>query len=365
MTITTSALLVSMILIICISFTQGSNYDPHYPSGDEGLFFEGWYTRIVDPTNHVAFAAVAGSYCPKSTSCNNMEGNAGYLAFVYQLDSNSKFDVIETYPNSTFIYVGPEGEPVTKNPAFATPPDFLWKTTTTANITNSTISLSFSDVGYSFFAEMSDVILWDPSNPGEGPEGIVDELPLQQHWFVYSLASEVLYSVTLPDGSSISGSGFAHQEKNWGSSFPSEWVWAEGISEDKTRQFALSGGKVPVVGPIGVHAWLLGFRSPSISWNFRPQDIPTIFTPEINACNGTFTMTASYFTQTIKLSMSAPLSTFTPLAIPSSAGFVPDGCVESYATTVLVQAYEGDDLVDEFTFTSAALEFGGNYMCSN
>jgi len=63
--------------------------------------------------------------------------------------------------------------------------------------------------------------------------------------------------------------------------------------------------------------------------------------------------------------MSADPSTFTPLAIPSQTGFSPNGCVESYATKVLIQAYDGDTLLEEYTFYDAALEFGGGYLCNN
>lgn len=40
------------------------------------------------------------------------------------------------------------------------------------------------------------------------------------------------------------------------------------MGEDNEHHFALSGGEVPV-GPVGVHAWLLGYRSPNTTLNFR------------------------------------------------------------------------------------------------
>ena len=51
---------------------------------------------------------------------------------------------------------------------------------------------------------------------------------------------------------------------------------AEGTSADNMHHFALSGGEVPI-GPIGVHAWLIGYRSPNISWDFRYPPSPLLF----------------------------------------------------------------------------------------
>eukprot|EP00026_Physarum_polycephalum_P007530 Phypoly_transcript_07593.p1 GENE.Phypoly_transcript_07593~~Phypoly_transcript_07593.p1 ORF type:complete len:336 (+),score=43.56 Phypoly_transcript_07593:209-1216(+) len=307
-----------IVLLLCVTQINCNNYDPHYPASGEGLWFEGWYTRIVDFTNQMAFASIFGSYCVSGTSCNYMQDLPGYLAFVYQ-NFSQKFKVIETYPNATYIDVGPDERPVSSNPDFSSPPNFIWKTPDYGWNSESAISLTMPG-GFTFKAVMADPIFWNPNNPGEGPEGLVMDLPLQQNWFVYSLGSQVSYSFSTPDGEIKTGTGFAHQEKNWGESFPSEWIWAEGTSADNLYHFALSGGDVPIVGPIGVHAWLIGYRSPNASWNFRPQDVPTLFTPHIDGCNGTFQIEANHLDETLKIFISAPVATFTPLAIPSQQG---------------------------------------------
>ena len=58
-----------------------------------------------------------------------------------------------------------------------------------------------------------------------GPEGWVSRLPiLGFEWFVYSLRSRVDFIVSLPAQKiQVAGSGWAHQEKNWGASFPDAW----------------------------------------------------------------------------------------------------------------------------------------------
>ena len=58
-------------------------------------------------------------------------------------------------------------------------------------------------------------------------------------------------------------------EKNWGSSFPSEWLWME-AAQNSTVQFAFAGGPLSFNG-LEVTGHLLGYRSPRVgSWNFHP-----------------------------------------------------------------------------------------------
>eukprot|EP01119_Soliformovum_irregulare_P009142 TRINITY_DN2229_c0_g1_i1.p1 TRINITY_DN2229_c0_g1~~TRINITY_DN2229_c0_g1_i1.p1 ORF type:complete len:370 (-),score=78.24 TRINITY_DN2229_c0_g1_i1:91-1200(-) len=341
--------------------TPRSNYDPHYPSNGEGLFFEGWYFRIVDPQQNRAIAALGGSFCANNQPCKNMQGLPGYFAMMYK-DASMAMRAVESFPNETYIWLEPGNEIITGNPDFASPPDFEFEATDLGGFTNGSIDATIN--GYKLSATMSDPIFWNPAVPGEGPEGIAMDLPLQQHWFVYSLGSIVDYRFVTPEGDLWEGSGFAHQEKNWGENFPSEWVWSEGISPENDYHFALTGGKVPVVGPVGVHAWLIGYRSPNLTLNFRPQDLPTIFTPTVDACHGSFKMVASHLAWSVEFDMTADVNSFVALAIPTQQGFVPNGCIESYDATVVARAYHWGSLVDEYTFTGAALEFGGNYLCN-
>jgi hypothetical protein len=63
-------------------------------------------------------------------------------------------------------------------------------------------------------------------------------------------------------------------EKNWGASFPDSWIWAEGIklNANPDTYFALAGGPTKIFGPLVVTAYLAGYRSPNLNWNFHPQD---------------------------------------------------------------------------------------------
>ena len=63
----------------------------------------------------------------------------------------------------------------------------------------------------------------------------------------------------------------------------------------------------------------------------------------------------------LRLRASAPVSSFSqPLFAPYETGFR-RACAESYAATVQVDAFEDEKLVESFTISLAALEFGGGF----
>ena len=50
------------------------------------------------------------------------------------------------------------------------------------------------------------------------------------HWFVHSLATPMRFSLCQPGVPVVHGAAVAHFEKNWGRSFPSAWIWAQGLN---------------------------------------------------------------------------------------------------------------------------------------
>jgi hypothetical protein len=53
---------------------------------------------------------------------------------------------------------------------------------------------------------------------GGSPQGLLHLLPgLGLHWYVHSTLTQVAYDVKLPGGEHLTGQGWAHVEKNWGS----------------------------------------------------------------------------------------------------------------------------------------------------
>ncbi|RZA24665.1 MAG: hypothetical protein EOP10_09200 [Proteobacteria bacterium] len=200
-----------------------------------------------------------------------------------------------------------------------------------------------------------------------GPEGYLAVLPVPLHWYVESLASPTHYSVKVGQEETIEGDGLAHLEKNWGQVFPKAWNWLQGLSVTDDAQIALGGGAVGL-GPVDLHAWLAGYRSPKENWTIRFSDPLTKITTEQDPCAGEFHFKAKRPGLEVEIDAKANPDTFGPVAVPTRDGFVENNGAESFSATLVVKTYrlrlKGRELTDERTFSNAALEFGARSYCS-
>jgi len=302
---------------------------------------------------------------PKDTA--SLKSPSVYVGLIVD-NGHGATETYEAYPKAATVLAS--SAQVTKNPDGQSGPNFSFIVSEDDRVqlrqvgSTQTAQLNFPDQKVSFSMMLTEPEPW--GQRGESPEGWAGKLPfLGLHWFVYSLHSKASFKLTTPLGS-ITGQGFAHQEKNWGASFPSSWIWAEAVSE-KGPRLTFAGGLAPL-GPITVpDAYLLGYRSKKLTWSFHPQD-PSLYHPRIDACAGTFEMTATSAERMLKIRIEVDPSKSGGLfkvAGPTQSGFRTDS-VESYRAKVTVEAYSGlmhDHLEEKAEFGLGALEFGGGYRC--
>eukprot|EP01097_Dermamoeba_algensis_P001696 TRINITY_DN1638_c0_g1_i2.p1 TRINITY_DN1638_c0_g1~~TRINITY_DN1638_c0_g1_i2.p1 ORF type:complete len:386 (-),score=66.37 TRINITY_DN1638_c0_g1_i2:77-1234(-) len=362
--------LVFSVLALSLSgVAQCSEYDPHiFPT--HGPWFEGWYTRIIDIQNHRSVAVINAQFI-------STKGVPSGYAMVAYATNDSALQVQEAFP--VFETTDCSGASITKNPQLSSPPCFLTRSHNSqdcAVVMNTTAigpSLAQSQTQFSvrinsrttFTATMKDPVLWDKY--GFGPEGIAVKVPLLGlYWYVYSLGSRVEYELRV-DNMVWKGVGLAHQEKNWGDQFPSAWIWLQGVSQDQHVHFALAGGPKKL-GPVEPKLWLIGYRSPSLTWNFNPQRVGAVYHDVEDPCSGNFTITAEWLNRKLVVRATAPPSSFQNcLYGPTSAGFRPL-CLESFVASIDIEAYNtnlsgGEVLLEKYTLPSSALEFGGKFTC--
>lgn len=349
------------LLALCAAVVRASNYDPHLPAGSP--WFEGWYTRISGTSSGHSIGAIVGYY----PDASGLTDPAAYVALIID-DGKGETKTYEAYPKG--IEVLSKGAKVTSNPHDEGLPDFsvIDASSNTVELRQTgneqTLKMTFPEQNISFEASLAEPESWE--QPGDSPEGWAGKLPfLGLHWFVFSLHSKASFKLTTSVGI-ISDSGRAHQEKNWGTAFPTSWIWAEAVGEGSTR-LALAGGPAPI-GPIIVpDAYLLGYRSEKLNWNFHPQD-PSIFFPKIDACAGTYELTAASGLRMLKISMKMDPSALGGQFVvggPTRTGFRSDS-VETYRTHVTVEAFSGifhETLEEKVVFVAGALEFGGDIRC--
>ncbi|KAH3883255.1 uncharacterized protein LOC127834112 [Dreissena polymorpha] len=370
-----SSIGIGLLLSLTIHNVCGSLYDPHvFP--DTGPFFEGWYLRINDYDNEGSVGLLFGHVLPE-TSKNTTRSLVIASLLVRQCENASckllSYD--GTYAISQ-LRVTVDGKPVTNDPDYESPSRFRWEVNSPSgggyfDQTCDKTLFSFRIEDLVFRGEIGRPEPWSMS--GKGPEGWLSALPLPLHWFVYSLRSELVsyMLVNVTSGTVIRGvNGSVHMEKNWGQSFPAQWIWSEGVQPENNASFALSGGLVAL--PIfSVNAYLIGYRNPkkNISLDFRPDD--SIVNTDINGCNGTVIVTTKGVLHEVEFSLEASPNTFSDCLLgPESMGFRP-ACVESYDARATVRVFVRNyipwqyTLIDQQTFHGIALEFGGLHVCNN
>lgn len=221
---------------------------------------------------------------------------------------------------------------------------------------------------------------WSASDPFAGPMGVFAAfssfLPL--NWRVHSTASKAAYSISVA-GRTLHGTGVSHLEKNWGKAFPEGWIWSQsfaGTGENKTS-LCLAGGRVLP----GVQAYLIGYRSPSLQWDFRPpyaMMLGSWFAPHIQVVHdsktGMFGLSVETHDRKLMLRVDALPESFLGLAAPYADGHRPNYAFESFSGETWVQAWGRKSLWQEWTLLEegecgvlsdgtpcSALEFGGTF----
>ena len=335
--------------------------NPHIPSGP-GPWFEGWYTRVSDIGGNRSIAVIGASSLPQGQSFTPGQYLPGYINVLVSEGNGAPTLSFTVFPEQTMSLV--DGEPVAGNPVPLSPADFEWIAVGYGTITQDSVDISIPGM-IDVHIQTEDRLPWDIDSPDIGPYKQLDSIPLPLRWWIHSLGSDADYQYTLYEGGgseSASGIGYAHQEKNWGAGFPIGWVWTQGISPDNQAQFVMSTAEVDM-GFFILEAWIGGYRSPTVSWDFGFFMPDTVMYTEHDACEGTFFFEMTDPDRRLTFDAFAPPDTFGYVSTPSPGGFMPETGVESFSATVDVSAYEGGLLIDQQKFHNAALEFGTGYVC--
>jgi len=348
-----------------------SIHDPHVPAAP-GPWFEGWYFRVNDAGGSRSVAVIVASHLPRGETYVPGMVLPGYINVLICEGDGAPTLSFTAYPQRTQSLVA--GEAVSTNPRLAPAPDFEWVAEGFGLVTQDSVNLQIpGEVEISIRTENR--VPWNANRPVMGPEGLLMFLPVPLHWYVHSLASDASYSYSLPGAGlddPVSGTGYAHLEKNWQREFPAGWVWAQGIAENIKAQFVISQADIALQGSAGFTPWILGYRSEALRWDFRFHIPGATLATDMNPCAGTLRMEARDLYRTLIIEASAPPGSFGAVSIPTAEGFVAESGGESFSATVIVSAYLHvpllgklglEWLVEQQVFYNAALEFGNAYAC--
>ena len=335
--------------------------NPHIPGGP-GPWFEGWYTRVSDVAGSRSIAVIGASSLPEGQYFTPGQYLPGYINVLVSEGDGAPTKSFTVFPEQTLSRV--DGEPVSQNPLPLAPADFEWTAEGFGTITQDTVDISIPGV-LDVLIQTENRLPYHIENPDLGPYALLDLLPLPLRWWIHSLGSDAQYQYTIhgADGpATVSGVGYAHQEKNWEAAFPVGWVWAQGIAEGNEAQFVMSTAEVDF-GFYILTAWIAGYRSPLVSWDFNYSLRDVGFYTERDGCAGTFLFEITSGNQKLTFDASAPPDTFGPVSTPSPSGFEPETGAESFSATMAVSAYEDGALIDQRMFHNSALEFGTGFAC--
>ncbi|GJE86715.1 hypothetical protein PsYK624_027960 [Phanerochaete sordida] len=233
-----------------------------------------------------------------------------------------------------------------------------------------------SDPPLSLSLKISKRVPWSAITPLAGPMGVLAVLSrlLPLNWHVFCTSSKATYAFTHA-GRTQRGTGTAHVEKNWGSSFPPGWIWSQAFAGGAPRtSLCLAGGAALP----GVHAYLVGYRSAARRWDFRPPwalavwPLPGFLRVAHDSAAGTFALDVRTPTRRLVVTARAPPASFIALACPLAGGHEPSFAYESFVARTHVAAWErrwpwqpwvlveeGPCGVTAEGTPCAALEFGG------
>ena len=357
---------------------QTSLMNPH-KLPEKGPWFEGWYMRIT-PTSgtYRSLGAIVGSYLPENSDriASEDAGLTGYAALLDGGPIGSKLSAYEAFPTDVRHYLN-RSEIVDRDPLPSDRSSYRWKSMEVGEFSSESIHLTLKDDIW-IKARWSEVVPWGKS--GLGPEGIVSlfrAFPL--HWFVYSLGSPVEFEAQLPDSldsskrKKVVGRGFAHLEKNWGVSFPESYVWMQAQQIETGKTIALAGGRPLNIAGLKPEAWLVGYRSELYNYSFGPQNVGTVFSSQVDSCEGKFTLESAFLDRKLIIEAQARRDSFGGISIPKKSGFESNGSEQSFQTQIVSRLYEvipfglgggTERLLEQTIFKTGALEFGGAYKCA-
>eukprot|EP00897_Mesotaenium_endlicherianum_P009538 jgi/Mesen1/8612/ME000050S08027 len=341
----------------------------------------GWYTRIVDHDSGSSYAAIVGSISSSQES----------VVVVLACHAQTHGQVLLQN-----VSITQSGHPVDSDPDVNAPPNFEWSAPGHGylSVQPHETRLDLSLGGLTLRANLSSQKLWRAGDYSATPEGwLARLLPhkslLPTRWAVYSVRSEATYSYvsTSETGEQqLQGTGWGHEEKNWGRAFPAGHIWGQAISADGSYQVVIAVAYFRAAQFRMPSVYAMGYRSAALDLDFRNIDPGVWFSDlTVDACVGKFSFTAHNPTYSVSVKFSGPPSTFSaPILGPTASGTWVGCCSESFVAVAEIEVLkhgmwarmwgsvssamgtEGvqGTQIDNVVIGNAAMEFGEEYMCS-
>lgn len=200
------------------------NPDMYHGWGKEKNYFEGWYFKIVDPTEQYAFAIIPGI---------SKDKNGKQHAFIQVMDGKKCTAAYHNFEASAFQPSAEKFELILGDNSFS-------KEQLSLNVPELKGSIRFIDT-----------IAWPKMLGAPGIMGWYSFVPFMECYHgIVSLNHQIEGAFEI-DGKKVDFTGGkGYIEKDWGQSFPNAWIWMQTnhFDEDYPISLTASTANIPWVG---------------------------------------------------------------------------------------------------------------------
>jgi hypothetical protein len=321
----------------------------------EGLFFEGWYHRVVDRKNQITIAAIATVYKPLSPnqlkSLNRKHNKLAFIGLFIQKKGQA--------PQLVQVKDQPARLVKTSTGYFMKIPNFGF-------ISENELQLNVDNVKIAMQWNPLERNPW-PRSPLTGLETPEDFAALIQmipvHWHVHDMGSRASYEFS-DSSEMIASEGDFHHEKNWGQIFPKKWYWLDAMDSTQGVYVSGAGGQLDL-GLVSPPAFLLAIKTPEVTINFSPAQLGALYNISTNNCDQ-FSITGFHAGYKFTVESKAAQKSFRLLWVPTKDGYLP-GASESLDASLRVRVWKLGPLsylglegpISDYTIQQTGLEFGG------
>lgn len=208
--------------MILSNYRRMAFYPTHYQGWNrQRRYFEGWYFKVVDPLNHLAYAIIPGV---------SMDTEGQQHAFIQVLDGVAAQSQYHRFDFGKF-------DAQKGKFAVSIGTNFFSDTGCQLDLEDLSLSLSFDGVK-----------AWPSRWQSPGIMGWYGYVPgMQCYHGLVSLHHQVKGQI---NGTQLSPQAVGYIEKDWGSSFPNAWIWAQSnhLQHPEPSSLMVSVADIPWLG---------------------------------------------------------------------------------------------------------------------
>ena len=329
----------------------------HDPNGVHNLggspHFEGWYYRAFDPESRQSWVLIAAYWVE-----DNYEGN-GFLELIQ-------------HPEGT-VYKQ-EFSSVNIEEIQASQGEFDLRLGDVQLGANKIDGVMWTDDGQrlEIDLEITDCAQWGAPDDDNNrwTMGWSTEAPgIPIRWHVHHLKANMSGTIRTPEHEWTLSEIPLHQEKNWGRSFPSSWMWLQSNHFEGRPDVAFAAAGGPIFPwRFTPHGYMAGLRWRDQFFTWRTHDTHTFpeaeFWIDHERRLAIWRLVGENYRHRIEVSVEVPLHELILIDIPSDNG-LHVGAVEHLAATTFVTLYRRHGFswkwMDTMVSSAAAVEVGGDW----